>query len=136
MLRDGSIISKAVKGFVAGEDGKNGLRGRLVSKQGSLIAKAFLSGVLSGVGQAVSQSNSTVTNTAQGSVQTFDPAQVGERGLAVGISTAGERLADWYIDRANEIYPIIEIDAGRKVDLIFTEDLILDDNLITAHTPS
>jgi conjugal transfer pilus assembly protein TraB len=136
VLRDGAIISAQVKGFVAGEDGKNGLRGRLVSKQGSLIAKAFLSGVLSGVGNAVSQRSSTVTTTPEGSVRTFDPDRIGEQGLTSGVGRAGDRLADWYIDRANEIYPIIEIDAGRKVDLIFTEDLLLEDNLITSHTPS
>lgn len=136
VLSDGSVISRAVKGFVTGEDGINGLRGRLVSKQGALLARAFMSGLLSGFGDAISQGGSTVSTTAQGPVQTFDPDRIGDRGLASGASSAGNRLADWYMKRANEIYPIIEVQAGRKVDVIFTEDVILDSNLISGHTPS
>ena len=37
---------------LAGEDGKAGMRGRLVSKQGQLLANALLAGVASGIGQA------------------------------------------------------------------------------------
>ena len=35
-------VRKGVKGYVAGEDGKAGMRGRLVSKQGQILANALL----------------------------------------------------------------------------------------------
>ncbi|MFX3849709.1 TraB/VirB10 family protein, partial [Streptococcus suis] len=55
VLVSGEVIEEPIKGYVAGEDGKAGLRGRLVSKQGSLIAKSLLAGVASGIGSSISQ---------------------------------------------------------------------------------
>ena len=39
-------------GFVAGS-GKTGVRGPVVSREGALVEKAFLAGLVSGVGQGV-----------------------------------------------------------------------------------
>lgn len=49
---DGRAIDMPVKGYVAGEDGKTGVRGNLVTKQGQLLANALMSGVISGMGKA------------------------------------------------------------------------------------
>ena len=48
----GGAVDVSLKGYVAGEDGKAGMRGRLVSKQGQALANAFLAGIGSGIGQA------------------------------------------------------------------------------------
>ena len=45
VTRDGTAIDVPIKGYVAGEDGKAGMRGRLVSKQGQFLANALLVGV-------------------------------------------------------------------------------------------
>ena len=52
VTRDGTAIDVPIKGYVAGEDGKAGMRGRLVSKQGQILANALLAGVASGIGHA------------------------------------------------------------------------------------
>src|SRR5579884_1172578 len=52
VLNSGRVIDTQVKGYVAGEDGKVGLRGRLVSKQGQFLSRALLAGFASGLGQA------------------------------------------------------------------------------------
>ncbi len=136
VLNNGEIISKEATGTVVGEDGKNGLRGELVTKQGQLIANAFLAGSLSGLGQAISQSYTTVSTSADGSVSTLDPDKLVEAGLSSGLSNTMEKIADWYFKRAEEIYPIIEISAGRYVDLFLTEDLELGANLLAHYTPA
>ena len=46
------VIERPLEGYIAGEDGKAGLRGRLVSKQGQVMAKAAMAGFLSGVSEA------------------------------------------------------------------------------------
>jgi conjugal transfer pilus assembly protein TraB len=120
VLEEGKVIEAPIKGYVTGEDGKNGLRGRLVSKQGALIAKSAMAGIFSGMGQAISQQFQQIQNTALGSVQTMDPKKVGESGLAKGTSNAMEKIADFYMARANETYPIIEIDAQRMGEIILT----------------
>ena len=49
----GTVIETDVAGFVAGS-GKTGVRGPVVSREGALVEKAFLAGVVSGLGQGVS----------------------------------------------------------------------------------
>ena len=49
-----TVIETEVAGFVAGS-GKVGVRGPVVSREGALVEKAFLAGLVSGVGEGVSQ---------------------------------------------------------------------------------
>jgi len=120
VLLNGDIIEVPVKGYVAGEDGKAGLRGRLVEKQGSLLAKSLLAGVASGMGNSLTQQYQQTSTSALGTVTTIDPNKVVEAGLTEGASTALDRLAEYYIDRANEMYPIIEVDANRIGEVVLT----------------
>ena len=47
-----TVIETDVAGFAAGS-GKAGVRGPVVSREGALVEKAFLAGVVSGMGQGV-----------------------------------------------------------------------------------
>ena len=51
---DGATLEVRIQGSVYGEDGKVGMRGRLVTKQGQMLANALLAGVVSGIGQGLS----------------------------------------------------------------------------------
>ena len=50
--RPGTVVETEVAGFVAGS-GKTGVRGPVVSREGALVEKAFLAGLVSGVGQGI-----------------------------------------------------------------------------------
>ena len=134
VLRDGEILDVPIKGYVSGEDGKNGMRGHLVSKQGTMIAQALLAGTAGGIGQAISQSYSNVLTSPTGAVTTIDPGKTMEFGVASGFGTALEKISDWYLKRADETYPIIEIDAGRVVEVVLTEGVELEVNLEEKHS--
>ena len=134
VLRGGEILDVPIKGYVSGEDGKNGMRGHLVSKQGTMIAQALLAGTAGGIGQAISQSYSNVLTSPSGAVTTIDPGKTMEFGVASGFGTALEKISDWYLKRADETYPIIEIDAGRVVEIVLTEGVELDVNLEEKHS--
>ena len=43
---DGGVIEVPLDAYAVGEDGKVGIRGRLVSKQGALLAKALQAGFM------------------------------------------------------------------------------------------
>ena len=129
VTEDGYVLESGLKGYVTGEDGKAGFRGKVVSKQGSLIAKSLLAGVFSGMGNAISQQYQTVSTSALGSVKTLDPKKVGEAGFATGASTSLEKVADYYLKRANEVYPIIEIASERIGEIIVTNGSDLGVNL-------
>ena len=120
VTHDGQAIDIPIKGYVAGEDGKAGMRGRLVSKQGQLLANALIAGVASGFGQAFQQSATTVSVSPLGTTSTVNPAQQFNAGFGAGVGKALDRLAQYYITLAEKVFPVIEIDAGRTVDVVIT----------------
>ncbi|MGQ0622192.1 MAG: TraB/VirB10 family protein, partial [Panacagrimonas sp.] len=125
VLKTGEVLDLAVKGYVTGEDGKNGFRGKVVSKQGQLIARALFAGIASGLGSSIAQSYAQVATSPLGTVQSVDPSDVAQVGLATGVSNALEKVADFYIERANELYPIIEVDSARVGEIVLTDAVAL-----------
>jgi conjugal transfer pilus assembly protein TraB len=121
VTNDGQAIDVPIKGYVAGEDGKAGMRGRLVSKQGQLLANALVAGVASGIGQAFQQSATTFSVSPLGTTSTVNQGEQLTAGLGTGVGKALDRLAQYYITLAEKVFPIIEIDAGRTVDVVVTK---------------
>lgn len=120
---DGVAVDLPLKGVVTGEDGKIGLRGRMVIRESAMLARALLTGFVSGVSKAFMpfQMGFFVAPNAQQALQFPDPQQVGLAGLAGGMQQAAGMLAQHYARMAARIYPVIEVDAGRWADLIVTE---------------
>jgi len=117
----GEALDQPIKGFVAGEDGKAGIRGRLVTKQGQLLANALIAGIGSGLGQAFQQ-NSTITSTsALGTTTSIEPGKQFQAGVVSGVGKAFDRLAQYYITLAEKLFPVIEVGAGRVVDVVLTK---------------
>jgi len=117
--KNGEAIEKKVRGFVAGEDGKEGLRGRVVTRQGQILARALVAGFLEGISKAFAQANTSVILSPQGSLTSVKPSQVFSVGIAGGLSEAAKKLADFYMKLATQMFPVIEINAGRYVDVVF-----------------
>jgi conjugal transfer pilus assembly protein TraB len=119
---DGGVIETKLDGYLVGDDGKVGLRGRLVSKQGSIIAKAGISGLLSGFSGALQPQAVPAINTgvvgANMQTQQMDMSQIMESGLYKGASNSLNQISKFYLDMAKEIFPVIEIDAMRSVTVI------------------
>jgi len=132
VTRDGTAIDVPIKGYVAGEDGKAGMRGRLVSKQGQLLANALLAGVAGGIGQAFQQSSTTMSVSPLGATSTVEPGKQFEAGFGSGVGKALDRLAQYYISLAEKVFPVIEIDAGRTVDVVITQGISLQGPLDAA----
>ena len=133
---DGSTLEIAIQGSVFGEDGKVGMRGRLVTKQGQLLANALLAGVVSGIGTAFSQYYTTTTTSTFGTISTTDPNKAIQSGLGIGVGSAMNRLANYYISLAEKIVPVIEIDAGRMVDVVLTKGVVIEAPLNVGATTS
>jgi len=125
VLNNGEVVDTAAKGYVVGEDGKAGMRGRLVSKQGQVLANALLAGVASGIGQAFQQSATTYSTSPLGSVGTVESGKELRAGAGAGVGKALDRLSQYYINLAEKMFPIIEVDAGRVVDVVLTKGITL-----------
>lgn len=125
VLSNGEVVDTSVKGYVVGEDGKTGMRGRLISKQGQVLANALMTGIISGIGQGFQQSSTSYSTSALGSVGTVEPSKQFQSGIGAGIGKAMDRLSQYYITLAEKMFPVIEIDAGRAVDVVLTKGVTL-----------
>lgn len=127
-------IELAIKGKLIGEDGKEGVRGRLVTKQGSVLANALLAGTLSGVGQAFQQSSMVTSVGGGGIAQTFDGSRIGSAAAGGGISSAANMLAQYYLKTADKLFPVIETDAARTIEIEVLTGLNVDAATATLFT--
>jgi conjugal transfer pilus assembly protein TraB len=130
--KTGEIVEMNVSGYVAGEDGRAGLRGRVVDKAGAVVRNAAIGGFLSGMGNFLSQShNSPVTFAPVSGLAQTNPLTNGEilkHGASKGASNALEKYADFYTKRAEQMQPVIEVQAGRVADIVFTQGVEFQDS--------
>lgn len=137
---DGSVLEASLEAYATGEDGKAGLRGRLVSKQGAIIARSLGAGFLQGLAGAFNvQKVPTINVTRAGDngktvqpvyEQAFDSNALQSAGFS-GAGSALERIADFYLEMAESIFPVIEIDALREVDFIVNKGMTVKFNATT-----
>ncbi len=127
---DGATLEVKIQGTVYGEDGKVGMRGRLVTKQGQMLANALLAGVVSGIGQGLATSSTTYSTSALGTIASSggggNGADAYRSGLGTGVGKALDRLAQYYIKLAENTFPVIEVDAGREIDVVITKGVRID----------
>lgn len=115
-------ISAEIQGGVLGEDGKHGVEGRAVSKQGALLAKTFLAGFMEGFGKVFQNAASSVSTDSSGSVSTIDPGKSFEAAGFGGLAESFDKLSDFYLNMAKRIFPVIELNAGRKVTVVLQNE--------------
>lgn len=123
LRKDGTPWEVALKGQVIGEDGKLGLRGRVVSKQGRQIALSIVTGVLSGLGEALTPKSALhfVEAAKEGGKLTFLTPNLGDVLTSSGLTGVGkalDKVADYYLKLAEQMFPVIEVNAGREVEII------------------
>lgn len=125
---DGGTLEVKIQGSVYGEDGKVGMRGRLVTKQGQMLANALLAGVVSGIGQGLATSSTSYSTSALGTIASSggSTSDAYRAGIGTGVGKALDRLAQYYIKLAENTFPVIEIDASREVDVVITKGVRID----------
>lgn len=132
---DGTFLDTQLRGFVVGEDGRAGVRGRLVTKQGQVLQRSLIAGIGAGLSQIFSRRQSDyirsateVSQDGSGSAISVPAANFENyalAGLSGGVQSSLDRLANYYISMAERIHPVIEIGAGRTVDIVVQEGLSL-----------
>ena len=117
VLNNGKVIETKLEGYATGEDGKAGVRGTLVTKQGQFIARALLVGFLQGAAEVFSKGDSITFGVSQSNNDETNPwASAAMRGTG----NALDRIAEFYIDQAYNLFPVIEVSAGREIDIVLT----------------
>ena len=119
-----TVIETQVAGFVAGS-GKVGVRGPVVSREGALVEKAFLAGLVSGAGETAANVLQAPGNGA-GEGGAASLSDLGRAGLGAGAGSAGRRVADYLIRRAEQYQPVIQLQTGTRVTVVFIEGARID----------
>ena len=112
-------IETEIEGWVYGEDNKVGVSGHLVTKSGTLILKGLMAGVLQGIADSVSNTDNYFENgNGYSNRNNNGLGQGAADGFGSGVGSAFKTLADFYIDMAKDLYPVIEVKGGREVQLL------------------
>lgn len=110
-------IESEIEGWVMGEDNKIGVAGHLVTKSGSLILKGIMAGILQGIADSVRNTDSYIdTGGLSGNNRSFGRDAAG--GMGTGVGSAFKALADFYIDMAKDLYPVVEVKGGRTIQIL------------------
>jgi conjugal transfer pilus assembly protein TraB len=98
----------------------------VISREGGLTGRAMIAGTLQGLGNSLSSYTDRLTNSigigAGGALTAPEPPAAGDvaAGAAgAGVANAAEMLADYYINRAEQYQPVIEMPTGIEVELVF-----------------
>ena len=118
------ILDTQVWGYISGSDGKAGMLGIPTFHGENQVALSALSGVMSGVADAISKQYTTVSPLGQ--MQSIDTKKVMQYGGTQGISSGLNRLSDYYIKRAEQYQPVIQISAGQVINIVFLKGFWLD----------
>ena len=119
----GETIQTQVAGYVLGEDGRAGVRGVVADRAGEMMRQTLLGGFLSGMSQffGAQQQSSVFPVSPFGQTKALSTKKMVTSSFAQGTSNALEKYADFFIKRAEQLQPVLQVAAGRKVDIVFTE---------------
>jgi conjugal transfer pilus assembly protein TraB len=114
----------------SGLDLRRGWQGRHARAAGHQAGpdarQRLLAGVVSGIGQGLATSSTEYSTSALGTVASATGAEAYRAGLGSGVGKALDRLAQYYIKLAENTFPVIEVDAGREVDVVITKGVRID----------
>jgi len=120
------IYTTKVAGLIYGDDGMNGIKGKVVQTSGKHLKNAIIGGMISGfAGSAKGQDQMIITSFGAGSTKKKGMGDMLQEGGFAGASNAAEKIADYYIKQAESMSPVLLVSGGTKVDIVFTKGVYL-----------
>lgn len=127
----GEIVETQVAGYITGGDGKAGIRGKVIHNDGEYLWRSLMSGTLEGVSSVVSPKNQMdqVNPLYAGNPSLSKPTEgeLFKSGVLGGVSSGFGKLGQYYIERAEQEQPTIQVASGQVVDIVFTEGVSIGD---------
>lgn len=119
---------------VSENDGKNGIRGNLISRNGNAIAGSAFAGGLSALAGSLSPSKVSSLNIDPNSQAQYQTPNFGALGALAGSGAASgglNRLVDYYTSIAEQQWPVVEISPGRPITFVVQSGATIPTNLVT-----
>lgn len=121
------IIDKKIDGWIAFK-GKAGIKGKLSMRDGKVLTWAGISGALSGFASVAQASQAIQSISPLGSTQTIPSGKMFSAGGYAGAANAMDRLSNYYIKRADQYHPIVQVGSGNEVEIVFENGFFLYDD--------
>lgn len=125
----GESLETGMIGYAVSDyDGRNGIRGTVVSRAGKALIATFGASFLSAVAQASKPTAVPSLNQNPGETTTFQTpnmGDVGKSGVMGGVSGGSDRLAQYAIAIADQQWPVIEISPGTPVTFFLEKGMSL-----------
>jgi conjugal transfer pilus assembly protein TraB len=120
----GRVAVSEVKGFISFA-GKSGVRGRVVSREGSLVSQALLAGIIGGFGRGFSANANSLfsglTTNPDGTRGQLSAGDIVTGGLGQGAADAADTVSKYLIERAEQYQPVVEMPTGIDVEIVFLD---------------
>lgn len=126
--RSGEKIDVPIAGYVSGEDGANGMRGKIISRTGKIMRNSAMLGFLNGMTKffsSLSQS-SVYPKSPFGQTDALKPEDMMAAGGAEGVGTGLDLIMKKYAKFLDRLDPVIYIANGRKATIHFTKGVDLN----------
>jgi len=124
--RRGKMFEREITGYVADNHDNNfALTGKISSKRGRVMAMAFLSSIVEGIGKAIQQAQTTQQTNAVGGSSSVLTGDQGKYLVAGGASNAASMVTQWYLNQAQGLLPTINVGAGRNIWVVMTDKVEL-----------
>jgi len=123
VLKNGKHIDMAFNGHVSYQ-GKGGIRGKPVMRNGKIIGYAGAAGLLSGFGEGIKSAATPAVGL--GATASIGASDVFKQGIGGGADKAADTLSQYWIKRAEQYHPVIDIGAGNRVTVVFQEGFRLE----------
>ena len=124
----GKIAEFNVKGYVT-SFAKEGVRGKVVSREGYFTSLAFLSGMVEGFGDVMKTAYSPSLEVSTGlAIEKIKASDVAKQSGASGIGKSAEKLSDYLIKKAEQYQSVIDVPTGIEVEIVFQEGVNLKTN--------
>ena len=130
---EGKANEYQVHGYAAGT-GKSGIRGPVISREGDLVEKSFIAGLVSGLGDGVNQAfqpSGSTTTTGNRTTLNDDRSRTQKltdsfgAGIGTGFKNSADRISQYLIERAEQYQPVISLQSGTKVEVVFLQGVHL-----------
>ncbi len=119
------IIDKEVTGWVF-FNGKVGVKGVPLMRDNKIMQWAGISGALSGIASAAQYAQSVQSISSFGAASVVPQSNIGPYAAYGGASKAADVLSQYYVKRAEQYHPVIQVGSGNVVTIVFKDGFFLE----------
>lgn len=119
------IIDKEVSGWVF-FNGKAGVKGVPLMRDNKIMQWAGVSGMMSGIASAAQYAQSVQSISSFGAASIVPQSNIGPYAAYGGASKAADVLSQYYVKRAEQYHPVIQVGSGNVVTIVFKDGFYLE----------